>query len=106
MEIRTIFDSRHCSPEKMQKVNLFATTRFFCNLYCLEPGQAQEPHCHGGSDKLVIVLEGRGRVQVGDDREELGPGQAAVAPAGTIHGVENVTSERLILLVFLAPPPH
>ncbi len=105
MEIRTIFDARHFSTEKMQKVSLFATTRFFCNLYCLEPGQAQEPHCHGESDKLVIILEGRGQVQVGEDSAELGPGQATVAPAGTIHGVENRTSERLTLLVFLSPPP-
>ncbi|TDI94531.1 MAG: cupin domain-containing protein, partial [Caldithrix sp.] len=27
------------SIEKMQKVNLFETRNFFCDIYCLEPGQ-------------------------------------------------------------------
>ncbi len=105
MEIKTVFDSRHFSQEKMQKVNLFATTRFFCNLYCLERGQAHEPHSLAASDQMYLVLEGRGRVQVGAESAEIGPGQAVVAPAGTSHGVENSTTERLVVLVFLAPPP-
>ncbi|MFT5475087.1 MAG: hypothetical protein ACI8Y8_000416, partial [Planctomycetota bacterium] len=33
--------SRRFRPEKMQKVNLFETDQMFCDIYCLEPGQAQ-----------------------------------------------------------------
>lgn len=105
MDVRTVFDARRFSPEKMQKVNLFATPQFFCDLYCFEPKQAQKPHSHSKSDKVYIVLEGRGRFQVGDQNEELGPGQAVIAQAGIDHGVENATDERLVLLVFITPPP-
>jgi mannose-6-phosphate isomerase-like protein (cupin superfamily) len=104
MDIRTVFDSRHFSPAKMQKVNLFATTRFFCNLYCLESNQAHEPERPTDSDQMYLVLEGRGRVQVDSESAEIGPGQAVLAPAGTSHGVANATPDRLILMVFLAPP--
>ncbi|MCZ6823318.1 MAG: cupin domain-containing protein, partial [Deltaproteobacteria bacterium] len=49
------------SSEKMQKVGLFSSERFFLDLYCLEPGQSQKPHAHDGSDKVYLVVEGRGR---------------------------------------------
>ncbi len=45
-------EQRRFSPEKMVKVGLFETERFFCDLYCFEPGQAQKPHTHAGSDKV------------------------------------------------------
>lgn len=105
MVIKTVFDARRFSPEKMQKVNLFASTHLFCDLYCLEPGQGQKPHQHSASDKVYVVLEGHGRFLLGDESEPIKPGEAVMAPAGEAHGVENPTGERLVLLVFMAPPP-
>src|SRR4051812_19533578 len=87
-------DSRRFSGEKMQKVTLFETPRFFCDVYCLEPGQAQKPHRHDGSDKLYAVLEGRARVTIGPDVGELGPGDAVLCPAGAEHGIENTGPAR------------
>jgi hypothetical protein len=40
------FDVRRFDATKMQKINLFETPRFFCDIYCLEPGQTQKPHRH------------------------------------------------------------
>ncbi len=105
MEIRTIFDARRFSPEKMQKVNLFSTSQFFLDVYCLEPGQAQKVHRHDDASKFYLVLEGHARIQVGDERREIGPGQAVLAPVGEEHGVRNETPERLVLLVGIAPAP-
>jgi mannose-6-phosphate isomerase-like protein (cupin superfamily) len=97
--------ARRFSDEKMQKVALFETPRFFCDIYCLEPGQAQKPHRHDGSDKLYAVLEGRARVTVGDESAELAPGDAVLCPAGAEHSLENAGAERAAVLVFMAPPP-
>ncbi len=105
MEIRTIFDACHFSPEKMQKLNLFATTELFFDVYCLEPGQFQKVHTHEDSSKIYVVLEGHASVTVGDETADVRPGQAVLAKAGEPHGIENETEDRLVLLVAMAPPP-
>jgi quercetin dioxygenase-like cupin family protein len=104
IEIKKL-DVRRFDAAKMQKINLFETPRFFCDVYCLEPGQAQKPHQHEGADKVYAVLEGTVEARVGDERAALGPGEAVLAPAGIDHGLENVSSARAAVLVFMAPRP-
>jgi mannose-6-phosphate isomerase-like protein (cupin superfamily) len=105
MDVADIVAAQRFAADKMQKVNLFETERMFCDVYCFEPGQTQALHGHPDSDKIYVVLSGRGRITVGDERRTLGPNQAALAPAGVEHGVSNDSSERLTLLVFMAPHP-
>ena len=93
------------AADKMKKVNLFDTTRMFCDVYGLEPGQEQTAHAHAGSDKVYFVLEGVGRFRVDADEHELGSGHAVLAPAGSSHAVRNPGPARLTLLVFMAPKP-
>ena len=83
----------------------FETERFFCDIYCLEPGQAQKGHVHGEQDKIYIVLDGQGTFQVGKEEQVLAPGQGIMASAGEEHGVRNHTQQRLTVLVFVAPNP-
>ncbi|MFZ5876832.1 MAG: cupin domain-containing protein [Nitrospirota bacterium] len=104
-EIKKLAALQRFSAEKMQKVGLFETPRLFCDLYCLEAGQAQKAHSHGDADKVYLVLEGRAQVQVGADRIELGPHEAVIAPAGADHGVSNPGPGRLVLYVFVAQSP-
>ncbi len=78
-------DVRRFDPAKMQKLNLFETPRFFCDVYCLEPGQAQKPHAHDDQDKIYLGLEGRGRVSVGGVEETLEPGEAVVVTPPPPH---------------------
>ncbi len=101
-EVKDLNGLRRFAADKMQKVGLFETPRLFCDLYCLEPGQAQKAHSHGEADKVYLVLEGQAQIQVGADRFEVGPRQAVLAPAGSDHGVTNAGSERLVLYVFVA----
>lgn len=93
------------SAEKMQKVGLFSSERFFLDLYCLEPGQAQKPHAHQGSDKVYLVVEGTGRFRVGDDEAALSPGEGVLAASGEVHGIVNDSDARLVVLTWMAPPP-
>jgi quercetin dioxygenase-like cupin family protein len=99
------FDARRFDPAKLQKLNVFQTPRFFMDVYCLEPGQSQKPHAHAGADKVYAVMEGHVQVRVGDDTAELGPGEAALCPAGFDHGIENNSQARAAVLVFMSPPP-
>jgi len=72
-------------------------------LNCLEPGQTQKTHAHSGADKFYFVLEGQGKFIVGDEEREAAAGMLVVAPSGIPHGVSNNASERLSLLVTIAP---
>lgn len=94
------------SPEKLAKTSLFESAQMFCDLYALEPGQAQAPHAHAGATKLYYVLEGRAELQVGEERRELGPGGLAWAGPGEVHGVRNASGARVVLLVAMAPNPN
>jgi quercetin dioxygenase-like cupin family protein len=93
------------AADKMQKVNLFDTPRMFCDVYCFEPGQEQSAHTHKGSDKIYYVLQGTAQVRIAQETRELRPGQIALAPPGTEHGVRNPGPGRLTLLVFMTPKP-
>ena len=105
MKVVSMSDYQQFSMDKMKKNNMFQTTRFFCDIYCFEPGQEQKGHVHGEQDKVYLVLEGRGTFQVGSEKQVLGPGQGTMAPAGEEHGVRNHTNQRLKVLVFVAPNP-
>ena len=93
------------SSEKMKKVGLIDTPNLFCDAYCFEPGQEQTGHRHPVGDKLYYVVEGRGRIRVGDDEREVGAGELVCAPAGDEHAVRNPGPGRLVLLVVMAPKP-
>ena len=105
MDLKFLGDFARFDAAKLQKHNLFETDRFFLDVYCLLPGQAQKPHAHGESDKGYGVLEGRCRFTVGQQTREEGEGAAVLCPAGVDHGVENPGPQNARLLVMMAPHP-
>jgi len=90
---------------KHYKATLFDSERILLGLNCLDPGQVQAVHTHGGQDKFYLVLEGIGNFTVGPDRFDAGPGIVVWAPADVEHGVHNEGTDRLVLLVGIAPAP-
>lgn len=106
MEFKDVIAQAAFAPEKMQKINLFETRNFFCDVYCLEPGQEQKVHAHKIEDKIYFVLDGTGSFTVDEETKELGKNQIIFAPAGSAHGVRNTSESRLSLLVFMTPNPN
>ena len=106
MDVKDVLSAVSFRDDKMAKVNLFETPRFFCDVYCLRPGQAQKVHSHAANDKIYHILRGRGRVTVGGAERELGEGEIVLAPAGEPHGVANDSDDDLVCLVFMAPHPR
>jgi mannose-6-phosphate isomerase-like protein (cupin superfamily) len=104
MKIR-LRDRAEFRPDKMAKIALAQTERTLLDLYCLGPGQEQKPHAHADQDKIYVVLEGRARVVLDGREEDLEPGEAVVAPAGTPHGIANAGATALLALVVVTPPP-
>lgn len=103
---RTITEALEFSPDKMKKNPLFASGRFFCDVYAFEPGQSQSGHRHADSDKVYFVLQGVGHFRVDAAERRLSAGAAVLCPAGSEHSVTNPGPDRLALLVFMAPPPR
>ena len=105
MEVRRIEDLIRFSDEKMQKVPLFDSAKYFCDLYCLKSGQDQRIHSHAESDKIYFVLRGKGRFHIAGEERELSSGEAVIAKQGQDHGVKNSAAEDLVVLVFMTPRP-
>ena len=105
MEIKNVNDLIRFSDDKMQKVPLFDSAKYFCDLYCLRTGQEQRIHSHAESDKIYFVLRGKGVFHIAGDERELGTGESVIARPGQDHGVRNASSEDLVLLVFMMPKP-
>lgn len=92
-------------PEKFYKDTLFRSDALLLGVNCLEPEQTQAPHAHDDQDKFYYVVSGTGRFLLGEEQITAGEGEVVWAPAGLIHGVTNVGSSRLTLLVGIAPAP-
>jgi quercetin dioxygenase-like cupin family protein len=105
MKIR-LEERKRFDPETLVKVALASTPRVQLDLYCVNPGQSQKAHSHADQDKFYLVLDGSGRFTVGGTEERLGPGEAALAPAGQTHGLVNDGTAPLLVLVVIAPPPR
>jgi mannose-6-phosphate isomerase-like protein (cupin superfamily) len=93
------------SPAGMGKRTVAHGAFLFAGLNSFEPGQEHAPHAHEGQDKLYVILEGSGTVQIGDTSQVLAAGDAAFAPSGVMHSIRNTGAERLVVMAVLAPPP-
>jgi quercetin dioxygenase-like cupin family protein len=68
----------------------------------LPPGGAMREHRHR-QEEVYLVLEGRGRVKVGDEVFAVGAGSAVFMPGDTLHSCENVgVSDLRVAYVFSA----
>lgn len=93
------------SPAKMTKADLARGASLFAGLNAFEPGQEHTLHAHQGQDKLYLILQGTGIVQIGTETDTLITGDAAFAPSGLPHAIRNPGPDRLVVMVILSPPP-
>jgi quercetin dioxygenase-like cupin family protein len=73
-------------------------------LWRLAPGQSSTRHRHFDQHELYVLLEGRGRVRVGDDLLTLAPLSALLVEPDTARQVFNDTDADALWLVVGAPP--
>src|SRR5215813_1487622 len=97
-------DFEDTRAEKFFKITLWQGQHVMVGMNCFEPGQTQSVHAHQDADKFYFVLQGAGKFTVGDETREAAEGMLVIAPAGVPHGVQNSGSEKLSVLVGIAPP--
>jgi quercetin dioxygenase-like cupin family protein len=66
-------------------------------------GASIEPHANPNTTWL-LVIEGGGWVQVGEDRARVAPGEAVLWPADLVHGAWTELSEMRAIAVEFAGP--
>jgi uncharacterized cupin superfamily protein len=65
-------------------------------LWRLKPGQASTRHRHTRENELYVLLEGRGRVRIGDELLTLDPPSALYVEAETVRQLFNDTERFLV----------
>jgi mannose-6-phosphate isomerase-like protein (cupin superfamily) len=69
----------------------------------LPPGKGTTPHYHPLTEEIYYILVGTGLMQVGEERQSVGPGDAIAIPPGAFHQITNTGSETLRFLCCCAP---
>jgi 2-hydroxychromene-2-carboxylate isomerase/quercetin dioxygenase-like cupin family protein len=80
------------------------TSTLGARLWRLAPGQHSTRHHHRDEHELYVVLEGTGRMRVGDDLLTLAPLSAVTVEPDTVRQVFNDTTADALWLVVGAPP--
>ena len=74
---------------------------------CLQPKEEIGNEVHQEVDQFFRIEEGRARfVLNGSEEHVVGPGGAAVVPAGTYHNVINTSPNKLLKLYTVYTPPE
>jgi quercetin dioxygenase-like cupin family protein len=79
-------------------------TTLGARLWRLQPGQASTRHRHGSTHELYVLLEGTGRIRIGDDLRTLGPLDSLLVEPDEVRQVFNDTDAEQLWLIASAPP--
>jgi quercetin dioxygenase-like cupin family protein len=79
-------------------------TTFGARLWRLHPGQASTRHRHRQTHELYVLLQGTGRVRIGQDLHTLEPLSSLLVEPGEIRQLFNDTDADQLWLVVGAPP--
>jgi uncharacterized cupin superfamily protein len=79
-------------------------TTLGARMWRLTPGQASTRHRHVDQAELYVLLQGTGRMRVGDELLTLEPLSAVHVDAETVRQVFNDTDADALWLVVGAPP--
>lgn len=66
------------------------------------PGGKTLAHRLTGSE-VYVILEGRGRMHIGEEEAEVAAGQAVYIPPGRVQFIENTGTARLAFLCIVDP---
>ena len=92
--IREILSPRN-APDSIGNQSLAEAT--------LPPGAATEPHYHPLTEEIYYILQGAGRMRIGDAVRAVGSGDGIAIPPGAPHQITNTGQEDLVFLCCCAP---
>jgi len=75
------------------------------HLVFMPVGKKVRAHYHKERDEFYVILQGRAKLRIKNDIYEVGEGHVAFIPRGTIHGIESIGVDPLIV-IFVSSPPY
>jgi mannose-6-phosphate isomerase-like protein (cupin superfamily) len=69
------------------------------------PGGNVGLHVHSRTEEIYFIVSGRGRMRVGDESREVGPGDLILTPLHTAHSFQVVGDEPATFIVMEMVPP-
>jgi mannose-6-phosphate isomerase-like protein (cupin superfamily) len=70
----------------------------------MPPSSTSGIHVHYEADEFFYVLEGSGRIRLGTDEYEIGPGDTVFVPVGTDHKITS-GDEKPLHVIFIVDRP-
>ena len=67
------------------------------------PGASTAPHYHPLTEEIYYILEGTGRMTIGDQTRDVGRGDAIAIPPGAVHTITTTSDVALKFLCCCAP---
>ncbi len=69
----------------------------------MPPGKGHAFHRHPEMEEIIYVVEGQAEQWVDQEKQILGPGEAAHIPMDVVHGTYNAGETTLVFLAILSP---
>jgi mannose-6-phosphate isomerase-like protein (cupin superfamily) len=67
----------------------FQSNVLWFNSNLVQPGVAIEPHKHEDMEEIYYILNGKGRIKIGVNEKDVGPGDAIYIPIKKAHSLNN-----------------
>ncbi len=67
-------------------------------IFAFDMGEEISSHTSSG-DAMIVILDGRAKITIGEKTLEASAGQTVVMPAGTPHALEAVERFKMLLVV-------
>jgi quercetin dioxygenase-like cupin family protein len=92
------------SPHNVKSAKVYDSEHATAVHLTLEPGESLKRHITP-VDVFFYMLEGRGVVEIGDEKQEVGPDTLVESPARIPHCWYNESDQTLRVLVVKVPRP-
>lgn len=97
---------------ELYRDTVWTGTNLQLTLMSIEPGADIGLEKHDDHDQFLRIEQGRGRVQMGKERDDLSFDEEVeddwviLVPAGSWHNVTNIGEEKLKVYSLYGPPDH
>ena len=91
------------STDKRIKKKLHGSEKIVAGLLCYEPGQGTPVHQHPKQDEIFHVIEGNGKIIIGEEETSINTGSLIFVSAQERHGIMAANDSRLVVMFFKSP---